>query len=122
MCSGSAFVTTARYGFEFKKLLSLSSASKITFSLCSYFIFEPNCLLIAPIITLPSKRVANIALVVLLPCAPATANTRLPSKINGKASFRERQFIPRLLASTNLFGLIAAEYTTKSGFSIASIE
>ena len=60
----------------------------------------------------------------LLPCAPATANTLLPSKINGKASLRDKHSIPRFLASrsSTLSPLIAALYTTKSGSSIAVLQ
>ena len=52
-----------------------------------------------------------IALVVLLPCAPATAKTRLSFSTKGRASLRERQTIPFLRAacSSTLSSLIAAE-------------
>ena len=83
----------------------------MTLSQGSYFIFEPNCLAIAPMMTEPSTRLESIAEVVLLPCAPATENTRLPSSTIGRASLRDRHCSPLLRASTSsmLSGFIAAE-------------
>ena len=59
----------------------------------------------------PSMTEANIALVVLLPCAPPTANTFLPLRIKGSASFRESNNIFLLSASINsiLSSFTAAE-------------
>lgn len=48
-----------------------------------------------------SSKEAKILEVVLFPCAPATAKTRLSSKIRGKASLRERHSMPNSLAYLN---------------------
>ena len=58
-----------------------------------------------------SSKEAKILEVVLFPCAPATAKTRLSSKIRGKASLRESHSMPNSLAYLNseFSSLIAAE-------------
>ena len=112
-------------GLHSKKLLSDSSASNTTRLLDSARILEQNSLLSAPMSAFASFKIAlRIAVVVLLPCAPATANTSLLPRIILSDSLRDNTAIFCLCASctSTLSGLIIEEWMTKSCPQMASLE